>query len=298
MSVATKSITQEAQTTSAQIPPCPACEGSDFGRRFVKNERHFWRCVSCGLEKQHPLPTVQELEAYYDASYRDGMYKDFVDAAEMKRMTAEYRLKKVRQHIEGGRMLDVGCSNGQFLAAARAAEIDAEGIDLSIEAVNQAVAAGLPAHHSTIDDWRPDYLYDSITMFDVLEHVIDPVDFLSSVKRLLKPNGTIVITVPNLDSITRLVMGSRWYFYIPEEHLHYFGPSVIRRLLDRLGFDVVDVTGIGKPLSFDYSMSQFEVYNPLIHALLTPLRYVLPRKLRTMPVPLHIGEMKVVARLK
>jgi 2-polyprenyl-3-methyl-5-hydroxy-6-metoxy-1,4-benzoquinol methylase len=277
------------------LPPCPACENVAFQMRFIKNSRRFWRCRSCGLEKIHPLPTLEDLRKYYDESYSAGMYKTFVAAAEMKRLTAGKRFEDIRPQVRPGRWLDVGCSNGVFVRAARERGMDAEGIDLSRVATDSGRREGLPLHCSTLEDFDPGYRYDTVTAFDILEHVLDPLGFMRSIRRLLAPDGRVVLTLPDAASLSCRLMGPRWYFYIPEEHLHYFHPASLANLLRRAGFRIQRCARAYKPLNFSYALTQFEEYNPLIFALLNPLARATPRPLRDMILPLYIGEMLAVA---
>ena len=248
------------------------------------------------MQRQHPLPTLEELKDYYETSYRAGLYQQFADAREMKRLTAAARWRAVRPYVSSGTWLDVGCADGVFLAELAWHNVDATGIDLSEVAVNKAKERGHSAHCETIAEHRPAKPYDVISAFDVLEHVLDPRDFLSAVRRLLKPGGTLVLSTPNLRSFSRLIMGRRWYFYIPEEHLFYFAPHSLKLLLDNTGFELVARKSVGKPLTFDYSLTQFEQYNPLIHRILKAGGALLPRRMRELSVPLHIGEMLAVAK--
>jgi len=278
-----------------EISPCPACESRRFRKRFTKKGRDFWRCSTCGLEKQFPLPTLAELENYYDSSYRDGMYKAFQDAEEIKQLTASQRLKRILPLAKPGRWLDVGCSTGWFVDVACRAGIDAEGIELSAVAVEAARRRSLPVFRSTIEDFRPPHLYDTVTGFDILEHVLDPYEFLKSVRRLLVPGGVICLGVPNQGGLISKVMGRRWYFYIPEEHLHYFNASTMQRLLERAGFRVQHCGRAYKTLTFQYSLIQFHDYNPMIYSVLNAVSKIVPQRLLRMPVELAIGEMLVTA---
>jgi 2-polyprenyl-3-methyl-5-hydroxy-6-metoxy-1,4-benzoquinol methylase len=245
---------------------------------------------------QYPLPTQQELTEYYDRSYSDGLYKTFADAEAMKAETAAARFESVAGRLPSGRWLDVGCSSGQFVACARERGIDCEGIDVSAVAVDRGRSRGLPLAVAAIEDWTPSSAYDAITCFDVVEHVLDPAAFVADAHRLLKPGGALVITVPNLASLSRQVMGRRWYFYIPEEHLHYFRPSTLQRLVSNHGFVVTHTGAVFKPMTFDYALTQFREYNPLIHAVLATAGRLVPRRLAAMAWPVPAGEMCAVAR--
>jgi SAM-dependent methyltransferase len=160
-------------------------------------------------------------------------------------------------------------------------------------AVAQARAKGLPVEQSLAEDYQPEAPFDVVTCFDLVEHAIDPVQCLTAVHRLLVHGGKVVITLPNQASAIRKVMGPRWYFYIPGEHLHYFNPSTIRRLLSRTGFETERVVGISKPLSYRYSLTNLPNTTPrCTNPALVPGASVSTARL--VP-PLYIGEMLVIA---
>jgi len=286
------SVTAQGKPAS---PTCPVCS-TGLEPTFVKKGKHFWRCPECRLEMQSPLPTTEELAAYYDASYGSGLYRTFVEANAMKVKTADERFGIVSRHLPSGRWLDVGCSTGFFVASARKRGIDCEGIDVSTVAVTEGLNQGLPLSVSTLEAWYPPKPYDALTCFDVLEHVLDPVGFLGRARELLRPGGSIAITVPNLSSFSRRVMGSRWYYYIPEEHLHYFHPATLRRLVTSRGFVVQRCFRAYKPMTFEYSLSQFQEYNPLIYKVLTRIGRAVPPRAASAVWRLPIGEMTLVAQ--
>jgi len=281
---------------SVSTPTCVACGGREFRKLFTKKGRDFWRCRGCGYETIYPLPTRDQLQAYYEASYAEGMYSAFVAAAEMKRLTARRRLEMTRPHCRPGPWLDVGCSDGTFVEEARRDGIDAEGIELSAAAVETATRRGLPVRCGTIDEAANGRRFSTVSAFDLLEHVLDPVASLAAIHRVLEPGGALVLTVPNVACLPRRLMGRRWYFYIPEEHLHYFDPTSIRLLLGRSGFTVERVARAMKSLTWQYTLGQFQEYNPRLHRLLQGVSRLLPARLRERPVHLYIGEMLVIAR--
>ena len=276
--------------------PCPACASRHFKKLFEKKGREFWRCLECGLERIDPPPTLEELEKYYNKSYASGLYSLFLQEVLMKRMTAEHRMKSVTRHARPGRLLDLGCANGVLVKSACELGYDAEGIDLSLVAVEKGRSSGLELSVSTIEDWQPEHRYDVITGYDILEHVLDPLDFMRNVHRLLEPDGVVLISVPNTRSIFARLMGKNWWFYIPEEHLTYFHPKSIDRFFQRAGFDHVKVERATKPLTLSYGMTQFKEYNPTIYKVLKAMSNVVPKSLMDAIIPFYIGEMTVIAR--
>ncbi|TMQ68379.1 MAG: class I SAM-dependent methyltransferase [Candidatus Eisenbacteria bacterium] len=283
-------------TVDPGSPPCPVCGGADFLKIFRKGGYDFWKCAGCGLERRQPLPSLAELKAWYDDSYARGLYREFAAASRVKRATATRRLGEIRSRCPGDRWLDVGCSTGELVDVLRQRGIDARGIELSGIAVAEACRRGLPVVQSTPEDYRADRAFDVVTCFDLVEHAVDPVRCLEAVHRLLAPGGRIVLTVPNQGSVIRKLMGSRWYFYIPEEHLHYFNRSTIRRLLARTGFTTERCTRARKPLSYRYALTQLAAYNPRLHRALEAIARALPQPLLDWVVPLDIGEIMVIAR--
>jgi SAM-dependent methyltransferase len=275
---------------------CPVCLGADFEEMFTKGGRDYWRCCDCGLERIWPLPGDADLEAYYERSYEAGLYKPFVETPGMLARRSKSRIQQVAPHVKNGRWLDVGCSTGEFVAAAIAFGQDASGIELSGEAVDQARELGRPVSRSAVESFRPAHRFDTVTAFDVIEHVRDPRLFLDRVRELCTRDGILILTTPDVNSWSRRLMGRRWFFYIPEEHLFHFTPDNLSRLLDATGYDVVAVKKARKHVSFDYGLTQFEEFNPLVYKILSTVRSVLPRRLREWQFPVHLGEMMVVAR--
>ena len=282
---------------SSDLYTCPLCGPVRVRWCFEKKGRQFWQCDDCGIGMQRPLPTLAELQTYYDTQYADGMYRTFISAADMKAMTARQRLSEISHLVPlSGHWLDVGSADGMFVGEALRRGIASEGIELSTVAVQQARAAGLPVRQGSLEDITRSPEYDCITAFDVLEHVIDPAGFLRELSARVRVGGHAVLTLPNVSSLYCRVMGSRWWYYIPEEHLHYFNPKTIRAMLTLAGLETLEVSRTYKPLTFDYGLTQFVEYNPMIYRAMKLLAHLLTVKLRTRIIPLYIGEMKVIAR--
>ena len=286
----------QAQSESSDpILTCQVCDGTEFRKMFTKKTRHFYQCVNCGYQCQHPLPTLEELADYYEQSYQKGMYKLFAEEHTMKVLTAQQRFKEIAPYCQKGNWLDVGCANGFFVGKLGEEGMQAEGIDVSANAVERAREQGWDCQVSTVEEFDPNYRFQNVTGFDIIEHVRDPEGFLNNLFRLTKPGGTVVVSTPNVNSFTRKLMGARWYFYIPEEHLNYFNPETLQQLMEKAGFTVVKKAKTYKPLTFNYSLEQFKEYNPLIHRILSVAGAMLPNSLKSKPVRLYIGEMKLVA---
>ena len=276
---------------------CPICGPAEAAALFVKKHRKFYQCNGCGLRLQWPLPTEEELQQYYDNEFSKGMYRTFTEATVMKERTAAHRLRKVLRWAKPtGRWLDVGCANGVFVSTAASVGAEASGIELSSVAVEQARRQGLSVKQARIEDLSMADRYDCITAFDVIEHVLDPNQFLQSIANRLNNGATCVLSLPDVNSVFARIMGKAWWFYIPEEHLHYFNSATMGQLATKVGLEVTHIGRAFKPLTFDYGLTQFKEFNPWIYRVLSTLAFVIPKAMRSAVMPFYIGEMLVVLR--
>jgi 2-polyprenyl-3-methyl-5-hydroxy-6-metoxy-1,4-benzoquinol methylase len=275
---------------------CVLCGGTRRRRRFEKSGWDFVACGDCGLVSLDPLPTAVELAAHHEASYRDGGYAGFAAADAERTAIAEDRLARLRSLVPGGRWLDVGCSTGAFVAAAVHAGLAAEGLEVSSVAVRAARARGLVVHQGTPESFTPGGPLAAVTAFDVIEHLPDPLGFARRVRAWLARDGVLAMTLPNITSVTARAMGRHWFYYAAPDHVHYFTPVTIRRLLVDAGFTAIDVRAATKPLSLDYATEQLGRLTPALAPVARALRAVMPSGLRRRLWRLPIGEMLVTAR--
>jgi 2-polyprenyl-3-methyl-5-hydroxy-6-metoxy-1,4-benzoquinol methylase len=199
------------------------------------------RCKACDLV--YVNPTFDE--AHYKQVYASQAYQDIVRdlginsheyrvnrfGAERVRMMGDYlRLPNGRPP----RYLDVGCSTGFVVEAARDKEWEAIGIDLNPSAIEFGRSRGLDLRTVPLEEagFAP-RTFDAVSLFDVLEHLLDPRRTLSACADLLAPGGILFLYVPNFDSASRLLMGPNAHFIWPTHHLNYYTPTTIRDLMLR-----------------------------------------------------------------
>lgn len=275
---------------------CAVCGGSQSEFVFEKGGFDFLRCAACGLVSISPIPTLEEIEAHHDQSYADGGYATFAGADSIRSAIAESRLRAVAGLAPEGPWLDVGASTGAFVAAAAGAGSEAEGLEISSVAVEHARAQGLNVHQGAVEDFRPERGYALITAFDVVEHLAEPRAFVQRLGEWLLPGGALAITVPSIRSIAARVLGRSWFYYAPPDHVHYFDPDTIRRLLEGSTLVDVDVRPAYKPLTIDYAAEQLGHFTPALAPLARGLGRILPGRLARYPWPIPVGEVFVTAK--
>ncbi len=224
-----------------EIGPCELCGSSDFAALFEKNGYWLVRCNGCRLVLAHPRPSLDDLERAYTAG-EVGAGAPTGDPKEFQAYEYRFRafLELVKSLSPPGRILDVGCWNGQFLSQL-GPEWDKHGVELSKSASEYArTRSGLRVVTGTIHDVHyPDSFFDCITMWDVIEHVPSPRADLKRVVDLLDDEGKVFISTPDLGSLEGRILGKNWPVITPPGHLTYFTRSTIERLFDLVGLKLV-----------------------------------------------------------
>jgi 2-polyprenyl-3-methyl-5-hydroxy-6-metoxy-1,4-benzoquinol methylase len=242
---------------------CPTCGSAEARLELEKDHMRLVRCEACDLV--YVSPTFDE--AHYKSVYASTEYQDIVRDLGIK--SHEYRVARFGAErvalmarylaVERPRYLDVGCSTGFVVEAARDTGWDATGIDLNPSAIEFGRTRGLDLQTVALEDAAfTGGSFDAVSLFDVLEHLLEPVRTLRACTRLLKPGGILFLYVPNYDSASRLLMGSHAHFIWPTHHLNYYTPSTIRDLMAREGFDAEYVATEGLDIA-DYLWYRSEV---------------------------------------
>ena len=111
---------------------CPICERAGHASLYCrKDEAAYYRCRSCGLIFQYPLPARSSMITWANEEYTSGAYRDYVDARPMKIRHFEDRLADIGNRLRPGRLLDIGCSCGYFMEVAASRGFDVQGVEFS-----------------------------------------------------------------------------------------------------------------------------------------------------------------------
>ena len=277
------------------LKSCQVCNSARIYYLFSTADCRVVRCDDCGLVFLNPQPSEAELSRIYGKDYFLGGDTEAGRQAvsEIKQATARLYLAEIRRYSgeQGGRLLEVGCGDGDFLAAAEAEAWQVTGIEYSpaaCEKTRRRLKNGA-VHCGELQQTRlPDGHFDLCVLSDVIEHVRAPLEFLREIHRVLKPGGTLFIATPAIDSWSARCMKQKWMEFKPE-HLTYFNRQNLQTALARAGYREVIVQTGWKILSFDYVKLHFERF-PV--PLVTPTLQILARLL---PRPMQFKHRRIVA---
>ena len=215
------------------------------------------RCPSCSLLFRRDLPTKAELDDIYGLDYFRGDatgYLDYVGDEEVHRVVARRRLDLLARFVSPGRLLDVGAAAGFFVAEACARGWDAAGVDVSgpmVEWGRRTLDA--PLERATLaESGLPAGSMDALTMWDYIEHSLDPAADLLRAHELLRPGGALALSTGDAATPVARLQGSRWHLLTPRHHNFFFTAATLSELLARSGFDVasLDHRGSRYPLRY------------------------------------------------
>lgn len=229
---------------------CRLCSSRDVRPHFDVRGSRLDRCPACGFVQVRDRPTAEALRELYGNGYFDrAKYDDeFAQARETRRRLALLERAGVP---EGGRVLDAGCATGDFLSAGQG-RYEMWGLDVSAHATELARARNPSSAQRIFTgfvedlDFEPES-FDAIVMWDVVEHLWDPELALSRLVALLRPGGSLLLSTPDIGAPVAKLMGRRWAFMTPPEHLGFFSRRSLAYVLERrMGLKIVASNASGK----------------------------------------------------
>ncbi|WP_460640422.1 class I SAM-dependent methyltransferase [Larkinella harenae] len=210
-------------------------------------------CGKCGFKATNPRPVEEEIGKFYQSDdyishsdTREGIVSRLYHT--VRSITVRQKVKLItRLSPRNGKLLDIGSGSGYFLSASRAAGWQVMGTEPDANTRRQAEKRVQTELKRSIEELDDNQQYDVITMWHVLEHVHRLPETLEWIRAHCRPNGHLVVAVPNYHSWDAKHYKELWAAYDVPRHLYHFSPSTMKALLRRYGFEVIDQ----KPMLFD-----------------------------------------------
>jgi SAM-dependent methyltransferase len=226
------------------------CGATEVGRRVQKTfqdvELHFGTCTTCSTLYANPRMTVESLRTLYDSEeFFEGKennlnYYSFIEGETYLRRTAKGRIDRFKALAKGKRLLEVASAAGFFLAEAKAAGFEAEGVEFSGPMARYASQRWeVPVTAGSIEEveLQPE-TYDVIASWGVMTIIRDPKAVMAKFHAALKPGGVWAFNTYSRQSRWGRLMKGRWYILVPNtSQIH--DDDTLKRLLDEAGFDLV-----------------------------------------------------------
>ena len=223
-----------------------------------------YRCNACGFvveQKSHKTDAIIELLS------SENYGGDRIDRLSLEEKSNAYSplMKIVERHhaISGAHLLDVGANTGIFLNLARNLGAVPFGLEPSLDATKVARSRfGLEVQNSVIAEIdQPDAAFDIVSLWDVVEHLYDPVADLATLRHKLKPGGHIFVSTHDIENIFCRVLGRRNPLLM-YAHFYHFSPRTLARALEIAGFETIGFRYFHKSWSVRYLLALFDEFWP------------------------------------
>jgi 2-polyprenyl-3-methyl-5-hydroxy-6-metoxy-1,4-benzoquinol methylase len=242
-----------------RLENCPVCGKSEFKNFLVVQDKSVSQesfvivaCENCGFKFTNPRPDTSNIGSYYESEdyiSHSNTSKGIINKAYqiVRSIAIKDKVELVNSLSPKGKILDYGCGTGFFLSACKNDGWEVEGFEPNDTARKQAEETlGQPLEKVSFGKFEQNS-FDVITLWHVLEHVHTLNETFQQLRNLLKPEGIMLIAVPNADSLDAKKYGENWAAYDVPRHLYHFNQATMKRLLKKHKMDLLHV----KPMKYD-----------------------------------------------
>jgi len=220
------------------------------------------KCLKCKAVFISPHPTKEQLERAYSSDYYGEGKEKFEDIVE--KFIDQFRMYRARQAAkymsEGDNILDIGCGNGRFLMhVSQYGKFNIYGTEMpgnSAERAKRVEGINIKIGQIDYDDF-PNKTFQVITMFHVFEHLTEPKKTLDIISNIIKDDGYLIVSFPNIDSFQAKMFKSKWLHLDPPRHLFFFKPDDFKDIMENYGFTTIKTSFFSieqNPFGFQQSL--------------------------------------------
>jgi 2-polyprenyl-3-methyl-5-hydroxy-6-metoxy-1,4-benzoquinol methylase len=294
---------------------CELCRFDQFEpfKDIPRLNRKIVKCPNCGLVFVNPMEKAcltldfengEQRELKYDRmksiAEKEGKHDEDVINREETVRTLHFRSRQkiIEKHLNGGRLLDVGCGRGFFLCNFVGSNVDYFGVEprrrISEEAGKRVGADNIFCGTLKEAEFSSAY-FDVVTMINLIEHLPCPADTLREANRVMKEGGILLIETPNVDSFLTAILGHRWHAFLESEHYCFFSARTLEKMLNNTGFKVLSVTRGNKLFSIPYLLYRLAWYDKKLPAYFEKMLAAYNLLEKTLRIP-QFDELVVIAR--
>lgn len=223
------------------------------------------KCVKCGLIFAASPPP----QNFVRNNYLNMVDERYVEEETGRRLSARDIIDALKKFEKKGKLLDVGCAVGFLLDEARKDGWETYGVELSKWAVSYAEEklklAGI-FHGSLKEAHYPDDYFDAVIMKDTIEHLIDPMNMLIEIRRVLKSDGIFCVNTPDIDSVMSKLLRAKWWG-IKQSHLYFFSRRTLYKILNASGFKSIKIKTHARVFTLKYWVKRLKGYNKFLYKI-------------------------------
>ncbi len=244
-----------------QTPPRESAASYVISEAHLEKPKKIVKCMSCGLVYALPEMPLADIRK----TYTEMIDLDYIQEEKGRRQQAGIILEQISKYKKRGRLLDVGCGPGFFLDEAKRLGWEVTGVDLSGWAKDYCKEHfGIDVLQGVLTELGlPNRSFDVIVLNDVIEHLADPKATLKEIRQILKNDGVIYVSTPDIDSALSQLLGARWWG-INKYHLFYFSKKTLEQFFREVGFKAVRYSAYPRVFSMNYWAKRLKSYPAFI----------------------------------
>ena len=235
---------------------CKLC-GKDKGKEFLEWKEGYFliQCDYCNVVSANIKHTGDGL--YDDDEHYDRSFAQIAEQIEYRKSVFgseryDYTIKRLKLNPPELNVLDIGCGFGYYLSVLLEKGIHCKGLEVDKQQVKYCKEQGLNVVSGDINDEKNER-YDLIVMFDVLEHLYNPLKYLKSVFDKVKINGYLIAYTPNIHSLSFELMEEKQNLLHPFQHICFYNKDSLQYIADHLNLEIVSIDYFGLDV-MDYLM--------------------------------------------
>lgn len=219
---------------------CLICGSSEFKDVELYRKHGLVKCTNCRFVFCKWIPSAETLQKHYGTYTRNDSISK-ITISRYHELAATFT-----QYKTSGNWIDVGCGNGHLLKTVAEDGWNVFGTEFTHEAVEICRSKGIKMQEGPLDVNNYEKgSFDVVTSIEVMEHIQNLHEEVEKFSQLLRKGGILYITTPNFNSLSKLIMKENWSIVEYPEHLCYFTPSTMNRLLSAHGFKKVKISTTG-----------------------------------------------------
>ncbi len=241
------------------ILECPLCDEPGCSLYHTKNDKKIYKCKFCKSLFVWPIP--DNLGSFYSEDYfhkkensASHGYTSYDNDKEPMKSVFIKELKRYDDLVSGRNIFDVGAATGYFLDIAKKNGWKTHGSEISRFACDESSSRGHNMHCDSLLVYNLDShnLFSVVTMWDVFEHVEDPIGYLEKAYSMLESGGILAINTIDSQSFWARIWGKKWNMIIPPEHIFYYSQKSLNIMLEKIGFEIIFNKRLTKKFSLTY----------------------------------------------
>jgi len=195
-----------------------------------------YKCLNCNFIFKDINSLQLNLSDYYK-----NLESDYYDelSAENRKREHSLMIDLITKHYKNGRVLDIGCGVGTFLGRLTGVweKWGIEPAESTLSILEDKDIRGFSKEFMEVE--LPENYFNVVTMFDVMEHLTDPIKNLEKIKTILAKDGIVIISTPNVESLMAKISGKYWRHFGPIVHVGFYSPIILGSKLKNLGFEII-----------------------------------------------------------